>query len=136
MTVIAQESPRFSNVVKYEFEPSTQYCRESIIINDTAQTIKIGTVMGKVTGTGKWKVCLSAAGDGSQTPAGVYIADGLGLSGDLILPATTDTKALVLARGPVILADGGLTFGTGNTLSATKTAFAALSPAILIETQV
>lgn len=136
MSVIATDSTRFSGVVKFEFEPTTAYCRESIVINDTAQTIKVGTVLGKVTATGKYKVALSAAVDGSQTPAGVYIADGLGLSGDLVLANATDTKAIMIARGPVILADAGLTFGTGTTLAATRTAFAALTPPVLIETAV
>lgn len=136
MSVFATDSTRFSGVVKYEFQPDLGYCRESVVINDSAQTIKVGTVMGKITATGKWAVCRSASSDGSQTPAGVYIADGMGLSGDLVLPAATDTKAIVLARGIAIVADAGLTFGTGNTLSATKTAFLALNPPILVETAV
>lgn len=134
MPVFSTDSTRFSDVVKYEFQPELGYCRESVIINDSAQTIKVGTVMGKITATGKYAVCRSASSDGSQTPAGVYVIDGLGMSGDLVLPATTDTKAILLVRGQVILADNGLTFGTGNTLSATKTAFLALNPPILVET--
>jgi hypothetical protein len=96
----------------------------------------VGTVLGKVTGTGKYKVCQTNAVDGSQTPAAIYIADGLGLSGPLTLAAATDTKAIVLARGPAIVADIGLAFGAANqpTVSACKTAFAALVPPVLVET--
>jgi hypothetical protein len=136
MAVIATDSTRFSAVVKYEFEPQLSYCRESIVLNDTAQTIKVGTVLGKVTANGKYKVCLSAAGDGSQTPAAIYIMDGSGLSGDLVLANATDTKAIALVRGPAILADAGLTLGTGTTSGAVKTAFAALTPPVLVETAV
>jgi hypothetical protein len=133
MSVIATDTTRFSAVVKEEYKPELGFCRESIVINDVAATLKVGTVLGKVTATGKWKVALSAAVDGSQTPAGVYIADGLGQSQELVVPAATDTKALILARGPAIVADAGLTLGTGITASAAKTALQALNPPILVE---
>lgn len=135
MTVIATDSPRLSGVVKYEFDPSTQFCRDKGIINDSAQTIKVGTVMGKVTATGKWKVCQTTAGDGSQTPAGVYIADYLGQSFDTVLAAATDTNAIIMVRGPVILGAEALVYAASNapTALATKTAFAALNPPMLVE---
>lgn len=136
MSVIATDSTRFSAVVKSEFQPELGYCRESVVINDTAQTIKVGTVLGKVTATGKYRVALSASSDGSQTPVGVYIADGIGQSGDLVLAASTDTKAIILARGPAIVADAGLTLGTGITAAAAKTALQALNPPVLVEVAV
>ena len=136
MSVFATDSTRFSAVVKEEYKPEQGFCRESIVINDTAQTIKVGTVMGKVTATGKYKVALSAAVDGSQVPAGVYIIDGLGNSGDLVLAAATDTKAIILARGPAIVADAGLTLGTGITLAVAKAALQALNGAVLVETAI
>lgn len=137
MTVIATDSVRFSNVVKSEYMPEIGYCRESVVINDpAAQTIKVGTVLGKITASGKYRVSLSASSDGSQTPVGVYIVDGsTGQSGDLVIAANTDYKALILARGPAIVADGGLTLGTGITAAAAKTALAALNPPVLVETQ-
>lgn len=134
MSVIANSSTRFSAVVKYEYDPSSSYCREVVVVNDSAQTLKVGTVLGKVTSGGKYKVSLSAASDGSQTPAAVVIADGLGLSGDIALAGSTDTKVLVLVRGPVILADAGLTIGTGHTVSSVRTAFQPLG--MLVETAV
>lgn len=134
MSVFATDSTRLSDVVKFEFEPQLGYCRESVILNDSATTLKVGTVLGKVTATGKYKVCLSAAVDGSQTPAAVYIADVTGVSHDLAVANATDTKILVLARGIAILSDAGLTLGTGTTSAAVKTAFAALTPPILVET--
>ena len=134
MAVFATDSTRFSAVVKQEFEATSGYCRESVVINDAAATLRVGAVMGKVTATGKWKLSASAAVDGSQNPAGVLIADGLGLSGDIALVATTDTKALVLARGPVIVADAALQLGTGTTLAAASAALKALG--ILVEVAV
>lgn len=137
MSVFATDSTRLSGVVKYEFDPQIAFCRESIVINDpAADTYKVGAVLGKITANGKYRLAKSASADGSQTPAAVYIADGLGLSGDLAVAAGVDQKAVALVRGPVILADTALQLGTGTTLSAVKTAFLALSPAMLVEAAV
>lgn len=133
MPVIATDSNRFSDVVKFEFEPSEGFCREQIVINDVAATLKVGTLLGRVTATGKYKVALSAAADGSQTPVAVLIADTNGVSNDLVVAASTDTPALALVRGPAIVADAGLTLGTGITAAAAKTALAALNPPILVD---
>jgi len=135
MSVFATDSTRLSGVVKYEFEPATSYCRESVVLNDTANlNLKVGAVLGKVTATGKYKLSLSAAADGSQTPAAVLIADGLGLSTDITLTSGTDAKAVVLVRGPVILADAGLQLGTGHTVTSVKTALAGAG--LLVETAI
>lgn len=134
MAVFATDSTRFSAVVKYELEPQLGICRESIVINDIAQTLRVGAVLGKVTATGKYKLALSAAVDGSQTPVAVLIADVMGSSTDIELVNATDTKALVLARGPVIVADAALQLGTGITAAAAKSALAAVG--ILVETAV
>jgi hypothetical protein len=134
MAVFATDSTRFSAVVKYELEPQLSLCRESIIINDAAQTLKVGAVLGKVTATGKYKLATSGAADGSQTPVAVLIIDGLGSSKDITLAAATDTKAIVLARGPVIVADAALQLGSGITAAAAKTALAAVG--IIVETAV
>lgn len=136
MTVIATDSQRFSNVVKYEQDPAVGITREQGVFNDTAQTLKVGTVLGKVTATGKWRVALSASSDGSQTPAGIYIADVLGQSADLAVANATDTQILVLARGDAIVADAALILGTGITLAAVRTAFLAINNPIIVETQV
>lgn len=134
MPVFATDSTRFSAVVKHEYEPQLSYCREAAVINDSAATLKVGTVMGKVTATGKWKVALSAAVDGSQNPAGILIGSADGTSGDITLAAATDTNAIVLVRGPAIVADGYLVYGTGITAGAAKTALQALG--IMVETSV
>ncbi len=134
MSVFATDSTRFSALVKHEYEPSLGFCRESVVFNDTAQTLVVGAVLGKVTATGKYRLSLSASADGSQTPAAIYIGDGLGNSGDLAVAAATDTKILVLARGPAVVADAALVRGTGITAAAAKTALQALNPPVLVET--
>lgn len=135
MSVIATDSTRFSGVVKYEFEPATAFCRESVVLNDsTARTLSVGAVLGKVTATGKYRLCLSASADGSQTPAAILLADVNGNSGDIALAANTDTRAIVLVRGPAIVAEAGLQLGTGITAAAVKTALASAN--VLVESAV
>jgi hypothetical protein len=52
----------------------------------------------------------------------VLIADSAGLSGDITLANATDTKVLVLTRGPVIVSKDALTMGAGTNLDAEKQA--------------
>jgi hypothetical protein len=133
MSVFATDMVRLSNVLKHEYEPSLSFCRDVVTMNDAAATLPVGTVLGKVTATGKYKVSLSAAVDGSQNPVAILVGDSQGNAKDVTLAATTDTAVQVLARGPVIVAGAALTLGTGITLAA---ATAALKPlGMLVETQ-
>jgi hypothetical protein len=138
MSVFATDTGiRFSSVVKHEYHPEFSYCREVITINDSAATLKVGAVLGKVTSGGKYKLALSAAVDGSQTPDAVYIADIQGISRDLVLAAATDTKVLALVRGPAVLAGEALQLGTGITVAAVRAAFLAKAGSpMLVETAI
>lgn len=111
MSVIATSSTRFSDLVKHEYAPESAYCRDVVVVNDVAQTMKVGAVLGKVTATGKYKLMEATAVDGSQTAAAVYIGDKEGYSYDLAVAATTDTTVLVLTRGPAIVNKDYLYFG-------------------------
>ena len=107
MTIIAQDSQRYSNVVKYEVEPSLAITREVVVVNDAAKTLKLGMLLGKVTATGKYKESVQTATDGSQNPVAVVIGKSE-LAADVVLPATTDTKVLALVRGDAIVSKAGL----------------------------
>lgn len=120
MAIIATESNRFSNVVKHEYDPATAYCRDVVTVNDAAATFKVGAVLGKVTATGKYKLVTVAATDGSEVASAVVIADVNGNSGDVTIPATTDTKVLVLSRGPVIVSKAALQLGADVDTDAEK----------------
>lgn len=122
MTIFATDSQRLSTVIKYELEPSFGYCRDVVTVNDAAQTYKVGTVLGLVTATGKYKLQDASAVDGSQTAAAIFMADTLGLSHELAIAATTDTPVLVLTRGPAIVAKGALVMGAGTTTAPQKAA--------------
>jgi len=132
MSVFATEGKRFSAVFKHEYDPAVAYCRESVTLNDTTNlSLTVGAVLGKVTATGKYKLSLSAASDGSQTPAAILMG-GVDGSDSLTLVSGTDAKAVVAVRGPVIVAGEALTIGTGHTIATVKAAL--LAAGVLVET--
>ena len=119
--LIATENFRLSNALKHEYEPSLGYCRETVVINDAAANLKIGTVLGVVTATGKYKVCVQTATDGSQNAAAVLMED-------KTIANSTDTKVLALVRGPAIVSKSGLVLDASFDQDAEKAAaYAALA---------
>jgi hypothetical protein len=115
MSLIATENKRLSNVVKAELWPEMGFTRQVVVINDTAANLKVGTVLGKVTATGKYKVAVETATDGSK------VADAILLQ-DVTLPNATDTKVLVLVKGPAIVAKGALVLHSSYDTQAKKDA--------------
>lgn len=113
--LLATENFRLSNTLKHEYEPSIAYCRAVAVINDAAADLKIGTVLGVVTATGKYKVSVQTAVDGSEAPAAVLIED-------KTVAAATDTKALVLVRGPAIVSKSALILDASFDTDAEKNA--------------
>jgi len=102
MPIIATDTPRLSNLVKHEYEPSLGFCRAVVTVNEAAATTyQVGTVLGEVTATGKYVVAKETAVDGSKVPAAVVIED-------KSVAATTDTKVLTIIRGNAILSKGAL----------------------------
>jgi hypothetical protein len=108
MTVIATEGQfsRFSSLVKINDTPEKfEFHTDLVTANETAiTTYQLGTVLGKVTATGKYIVSKQAASDGSQVPAAIYLGNSFGAIDSVTLAATTDTKVLALTRGKVIVA--------------------------------
>lgn len=106
MALIATDTLRYSNTVKFELAPEQSFCREVVTVNEAAgKTYAVGTVLGKVTATGKYKITEATAVDGSQNAIAVVLED-------KTIAATTDTKVLVLARGPAIVSKSALAFGS------------------------
>lgn len=101
MAVIAVDTFRMSHVVKYELAAELAYCRAVAVVNDTAQTLAIGAVLGKVTATGKYKKAVQTAVDGSNVGAAVVIEAKAVLG-------STDTNVLVIVRGPASVSKGAL----------------------------
>jgi hypothetical protein len=89
-----------------------------------------------VAGTEKYKLVDVSHTDGSEVARAVYIADVLGNSYDVAIPANTDTTVLVLSRGPVIVADSALSYAaTVNTTPLKNALYAQLkNVGILVST--
>jgi len=101
MTIIATSATRYSHLVKQELWAELGFCRDMVTVNDAAGTLAIGTVLGKVTATGKYKRAVQTASDGSQTAAAIVLAV-------TTIPATTDTLVLTMLRGPASVSKAGL----------------------------
>lgn len=88
MTIITSDTYRPAEFVLSE--ASGQRSRENITVLQTGVAIKSGTLLGKVTASGKHIPYLNSASDGSETAAGVLYSN---------LPAATgSTKAVAFAR--------------------------------------
>lgn len=108
MTIVAIDTQRLSGWLKYEEEPSLGLCHEVVTINEAAETALVtGTVLGKVTAGGKYKVAVETAVDGSKVADAIYIGSVLGNDTQTVA-AATDTKILVLKRGKAIVSKGAL----------------------------
>lgn len=121
MPLIATEARRLSNVVKQELWPESGYTRAVVTANETAAKSYVpGTVLGKVTVGGKYKISVQTAADGSE------VADAIVME-EITVPASTDTKVLVLIKGPAIVSKKGLVLdATHNTEGELAAIYAAL----------
>ena len=113
MAALYTENKRFSNTVKAELWPEAGYTRSVVTFNGTAGSLVIGTVLGKVTASGKYKVAVQTAVDGSA------VADAILLE-DVTVAGSTDTKVLALVRGPAIVSKSALTLDATYDLDAEK----------------
>jgi len=132
MTVLATDTPRYSNLVKTELWPEKGFCRLSVTcLEGSAKTYKVGTVLGKITASGKYKICVQTAVDGSQTAAAIVLED-------KSVSASTDTKVLVMVRGPAMVSKSALDLDASHDLDAEKTAIydALEAKNILVDTTV
>lgn len=120
MSLLYTENKRFSNLVKQELWPEMGYTRAIVTYNGTAGSLVIGTVLGKVTSGGKYKICVQTAVDGSQTADAILVED-------KTVAATTDTSVLVLLKGPSVVSKAALVLDASHDLDAEKAAiYAAL----------
>lgn len=121
MTVIATDVDRFSNIVKMEFEPASGFCREVVTVNIAAgATLVAGTVLAKVTATGKYIVQDSSLSTGAGLEAAGVLLGSDELNTKVVCAAATDTKVLMLARGPARVAKDKLVMGAGTDTAAEK----------------
>lgn len=97
MTLLATETQKLSNTFKQETWPDLAFCRLVATANETAaKTYKVGDVVGKITASGKARLAVETAVDGSKVFWGVVMED-------KVVPANTDTKVLIAWRGPIVV---------------------------------
>ena len=137
MPVISQTYPTDGNLVIYEEGCEVGWTREGVVVNETVDTVYgHGTVLGKVTATGKWKVCSPSATDGSQNAAGIVRWQSTANGGDFTVKAITDTRVVISVRGAMIVSKGALRFGPGFTTQVQKDAAIAQLDALGIKSTV
>ena len=105
-----------ADVVKFQLDPN--YTNEAIILL-LGTNYKSGSVLGKITATGKYKLATAAGADGAQIASAV-----------LLNPAdatAADATGVILARGPAIVSKAALVFDVSvNTVPLTATKYSEL----------
>lgn len=98
MTVLTQP-PTMGDLLKYEVNPN--YTRETVtLLAGTAYSV--GSVLGRITASGKYKLATSGGTDGAQTAAAVLL---------FAVDATlADAVGIVVVRGPAILSRAALAY--------------------------
>ena len=115
------EPPRLSGLIKLEEDPS--YCREEVTVvagNGSDRVLTLGTVLGRITATGKVVDLALTGTDGSQTVYGVLVTN-------TTAPDGVDAVGVALVRGPAIVADLALVYPAGATTNQKATINSALA---------
>ena len=99
------------DLVKREFDAN--YCRETVTLH-AGTDYPLGAVLGRITATGAYTLSPEASTAGLE---GAEIACAVLLDAASI----TDTSAVALVRGPVIVADSALVFAGAITTTVAKT---------------
>ena len=100
------------------WEEDGHYSREVVTIASGAD-LKIGSVLGKITATGKYALSAPGASDGSEDPAAILITDAAAASADV-------TNAIVIVRDARAIRAGLIFDATIDNETKRNTAVAAL----------
>ena len=101
MTVLTSPAT-LGDLLKREFDP--HYSRETVILK-AGTAYPLGAVLGRITADGKYVFSPAASTTGIE---GAEIANAVLI--EAVDATAADTPALVLVRGPVIVADRALVF--------------------------
>ncbi|NDV88795.1 head decoration protein [Aurantimonas aggregata] len=124
MSVLISEGRYPSDWLK-EYEHD--YSVEEVIIASGAGIVDSGTVVGKITASGKYAVVTVAAVDGSQNAAGIVMR--------LVDATSADAAAVIVARKAKVVHQGlkyGADVDTSAERAAIHAALGALNPPILV----
>jgi hypothetical protein len=98
MTVLHQPAS-MGDILKYEVNPN--YTREEVTLLQ-GMPYPVGSVLGRITASGKYKLATSGGSDGAQTATAVLL---------YAVDATlADAIGIVLARGPAIVSRAALAY--------------------------
>ena len=98
MTVLQQPATT-GDVLKYEVHPN--YTRETVTLL-AGMPYPVGSVLGRITASGKYKLATSGGSDGAQTASAVLL---------YAVDATlADATGIVIARGPAIVSRASLAY--------------------------
>lgn len=107
-------------------EADSLFSREEVVLAGGSGVVASGTVLGKVTASGKYMPVTAAATDGSETAAGILLVT--------VDAASADANAVIIARDAIVAHQGLLYGGDINTpaeRAAVIADLAALNPPIL-----
>lgn len=128
MALVATQMARLSDLIKKYGLQFPEFHFEVVTVNEAAATTyKVGTALGKVTASGKYKAAVETAVDGSKVIAGLFVGDVLGQPIDTAIAATTDTKVLVLVRDTIVDKNQVLLDATYNSTPKINQAYADLA---------
>ena len=119
-TQLVTEPPRLSGLLKLEEDPS--YCREEVTVlagSGSDRALTLGTVLGRITASGKVVALNLSGSDGSETVYGVLLSN-------TTAPDSVDATGVALVRGPAIVSDAGLIYPAGATSNQKTTINSAL----------
>lgn len=108
-------------------EADSLFSREEAVIASGAGLVVSGTVVGKITASGKYKPVTIAATDGSEDAAGIVMWD--------VDATSADAPAVIIARDAIVVHQGlkyGADVDTSGERAAIHTALGALNPPILV----
>ncbi len=98
------------DLLKREYD--RDYCREDVELAPKESGYKIGTVLGRVSASGLYASSPATGNTGEECACAVLIED---------VPPN-ETRGLIVARGPVIVADKALAFDASVNTDALKNA--------------
>ena len=98
MPVLTQP-PSPGDVLKYEVNPN--YTRETVTLL-MGMPYPVGSVLGKITASGKYKLATSGGADGAQIATAVLL--------HAVDATLADATGIVVVRGPSIVSRAGLAY--------------------------
>ena len=113
MAIIASQGiySHLSDLIKKLDAPESPELFKDVVTVNTAAitTLVLGTVLGKITASGKYIPSVATANDGSQNAVAIYIGRGdSGAVQPTTTVAATDTKVLALTRGKAMVSKNAL----------------------------